>query len=238
MSRLATASAFAILLTGSLIAANAAPAAPANAKKYGIKSGVITSQIEMIPQMPAGAPAGMTMAVTGDVTLYFDDFGARECSEVKTSMEMMGMKMVTTTRNIFKDGWAYSLNMEKKTGTRTHPCGVDDPARIDYAFMNAEFMKKWNMKKAGTEEVAGKACDKYTFSTDDIAAMSPCAKRATKDKIGMSGSCSVWQNIGLKSEFSISTAMKTKMTATKIDESAAVPASMFEIPAGFTVEEK
>jgi hypothetical protein len=238
MSRLSAASSLAILLTGCLTLTSATPATPANAKKYGIKSGVVTSQMEMIPQMPAGAPAGMTMGATGEITLYFDDFGARECSEVKTSMEMMGMKMVTTTRNIFKDGWAYSLNMEKKTGTKTHPCGVDDPARIDYAFMSAEFMKKWNMKKEGTEVIAGKTCDKYTFSTDDIAAMSPCAKRATKDKIGMSGSCSVWQNIGLKSEFSISSAMKTKMVATKIDEAAAVPASMFDVPAGFTVEEK
>jgi hypothetical protein len=204
-------------------------------KKYGVKSAVITMSMEMSAgQRPEGAPAA-GMASSGTITQTFDDFGAKESIVNETAMEMMGMKINTKSQIIIKDGFVYVINPEKKQATRSRVLTIDDPAKLDFTNKDAEYVKRWNIKKEGAEEIAGRPCDIYSFKTDDIQAASGISK--SKDKIPLEGKCWVWKNIGLKAEFIVKGSMNMKTLATKIDDKAVVPAAAFDVPADVKIKE-
>jgi hypothetical protein len=204
-------------------------------KKYGIKSGVITMTLEMSAgQMPAGAPTAM--ASNGTITQTFDEFGAKESFVNETAMEMMGMKINTKSQIIIRDGFVYVVDSEKKQATKSKVLKIDDPAKLDFMSKDAEYIKRWNIKKEGTEEVAGKPCDIYSFKTDDIQTASGVDSKG-KNKMPMEGKCWVWNNIGLKADFILNGSMTMKTLATKVDEKAAIGSTSFDIPAGYKIKE-
>jgi outer membrane lipoprotein-sorting protein len=203
-------------------------------KKFGVKSAVIAMTMEMSSgQNPSGG--GAVMASTGTITQTFDEFGAKDSYVTETAMEMMGMKINNKSQIIIKDGFVYAIDWDKKQAVKSRVLKIDDPLKLDFASTNAEFLKKWNIKKQGKEDVAGKSCDIYSFMTDDIQAASGI--KGGKDKIAMEGTCRVWNNIGLKAEFIINGSMSIKTTAVKVDENAPIPAGTFDIPAEIKVKE-
>lgn len=171
--------------------------------KYGIKSGIVEYSTK-------------AMGTEVNQTLYFDDFGAKEATEI--SMEMAGFK--SNTLNINKGEYAYTLDMNAKTGTKHKiiPTGVE----IDFNNLSEELEKKMNLEKVGKENFAGKECEKYTIDYKDMQ---------------MKGSFLVWKGIALKSDFNLST-MKTEMIAKNIQENVNIPASKFEVPADFKITEQ
>jgi hypothetical protein len=169
--------------------------------KYAMKSGIVEYN-------------SSTMGVNVAQTLYFDDFGAKEA--IETSMEVAGIK--NNTVNINKDGYMYTLNMIAKTGTKQK---IPAQANIDFNNLSDDIMKEMNLKKEGSEDFAGKKCDKYTIDNT---------------KLQMKGSFLVWKGIALKSDLDFSS-MKTQMMAKNIKEDASVPAEKFDIPADFKITE-
>ena len=117
------------------------------AKVYGIKSGTIKTEMDMMGQ-----------TITN--TTYFDDYGAKQA----TSMSMMGMEMT----QISKDGKMYMINKGEKSVQEM-------PAQqsINYLNLTDEVIAKNKIKEIGKETVAGKECTIYTA---EISQMGQTAK--------------------------------------------------------------
>lgn len=171
--------------------------------KYEIKSGIVEYKTQ-------------TMGTNVVQTLYFDDYGAKETNEMV--MEIAGIK--SNTRTIMKDGYMYNLDLTTKTGTKAKPFSTGSD--INFNELSDEMIKRMNLKKTGSEDFAGKNCDKYTIDYKDLA---------------MKGTFLVWKGVALKSEVDLST-MKTTMEVKNFEENADVPAEIFEIPADFTITEQ
>ena len=177
--------------------------------KYQLKSGIVTMTSE-------------TMGMTQAMTIYFDDNGSKECVETIGEMDMgMAGKIKMHQLSITKDGYMYNLDMTAKTGTKTKITTSGKQQDIDFSNMTDELMKQMKITKQGTEVVMGKTCDKYTM--DD-----PTLK--------MKSTYCVWNGIALKSEIDMA-GIVAKVTATKIEENATIPAEKFEIPKDIKITE-
>ncbi len=166
--------------------------------KYAIKSGIVEYKTEMM---------GMDMKQT----LTFDDYGAKEATDVE--MDMMGVKMHTVT--ITKDGFIYTLDLEKKTGTKISGKSPD----IDFENLSEEMVKDMNLKKEGSEEYLGKTCEKMSIDYT---------------KMKMKGTFLVYKGVALKSETDMGT-MKMNLVGEKFIENPEIPAAKFEVPADIKI---
>jgi len=171
--------------------------------KYGIKSGIVEYSTKMM---------GMDMTQT----LYFDDFGSIEATEM--IMDMMGTETHTVTIN--KEGYVYNLDLIAKTGTRQMI--FNEGSNIDFKNLSKEMEKKMNLKKIGKEDFAGKTCEKYSIDYTDLS---------------LKGYYLVWEGIALKTDADMGK-MKMEMTAKNIQENVNIPAEKFEIPADFQITEQ
>lgn len=172
--------------------------------KYEIKSGIVEYKTQ-------------TMGTDVVQTLYFDNYGAKEANEI--AMEIAGIK--SNTRTINKDGYMYNLDITTKTGTKTKTFAASG-ADINFSELTDEMVKRMDLRKVGSEDFAGKTCDKYTIDYKDLS---------------MKGSFLVWKGVPLKSEVDLST-IHTTMVAKNFEENADVPAEKFEVPADYNITEQ
>ncbi|MBQ6176198.1 MAG: DUF4412 domain-containing protein [Bacteroidales bacterium] len=112
-------------------------------KYYGIKSGTIKVEMDMMGQ-------------TIPSTIYFDDFGAKQA----TSINMMGMEMT----QINKDGKMYLVNKGEKS-VQEMP---QQQEQINYLNLTDEVKAKYKIKEVGKETVAGKECTTYTVEVSQM----------------------------------------------------------------------
>jgi outer membrane lipoprotein-sorting protein len=157
-----------------------------------------------------------------DMSIYFDDFGNKECVETMGSMDMgMAGKVQMHQMLITKDGYLYSFDMTNKTGTKTKINTGGSQKEIDFSNMTDEMMKQMKITKGGTEVLLGKSCQQYSMEDPTLK---------------MKSTYSVWNGIPLKSEVEIS-GIVAKVTATKLEENATIPAEKFEIPKDVKITE-
>lgn len=171
--------------------------------KYAIKSGIVEYKTQMM---------GMDMKQT----LTFDDYGKKEATDME--IDMMGVKIHTVT--IVKDGFMYTLDMEKKTGTKVASYQGSNQ-NIDFENLSEEMVKDMNLKKEGTEEYLGKTCEKMSIDYT---------------KMKMKGTFLVYKGVALKSDTDMGT-MKMKLIGEKFTENHEIPASKFEVPADIIITE-
>lgn len=112
-------------------------------KYYGIKSGTIKIEMDMMGQ-------------TIPSTIYFDDYGAKQA----TSISMMGMEMT----QINKDGKMYLVNKGEKS-VQEMP---QQQEQINYLNLTDEVKAKYKIKEVGKETVAGKECTTYTVEVSQM----------------------------------------------------------------------
>ncbi len=172
--------------------------APVGTGMYKMKSGIIEQTMT-------------EMGMTSNITTWFDDYGNKRATETKTDMGMVKMDKM----NLVKEGYDYSFDVIKKTGTKTKIPAMGDNKNINFNNLSDEMMKQMKISKLGTEVVMGKTCDKY--SMDD-------ATMKTKSTF-----C-VWNGIPMKTEMEVM-GMKVTTITNKLEENASVPADKFEIPA-------
>jgi hypothetical protein len=117
----------------------------ASAKKYGIKSGIVTFETD-------------GMGIKSKVVLYFDDFGAKEAEEkyddenkIKTSELCDGTNRYTV---VYKDKTAY------KSGA----CGRGVAYRFDWNEMSRAD-QKYNAKKLPNVSIAGKDSESFSLES-------------------------------------------------------------------------
>ena len=112
-------------------------------KYYGIKSGTIKIEMDMMGQ-------------TIPSTIYFDDYGAKQA----TSISMMGMEMT----QINKDGKMYLVNKGEKS-VQEMP---QQQQQVNYLNLTDEVIAKNKIKEVGKETVAGKECTIYTLEMSQM----------------------------------------------------------------------
>lgn len=117
-------------------------AAGAQEKRYEVKSGKVTMEMDMM---------GQTMVQE----IYFDDYGVKQV----TVSDFGGQKM----RMLMKDGSSIMVNDADKTATRMPAMGGDASNRINFINLDEKTVKKNKVQEAGEETVAGKTCKKYTY---------------------------------------------------------------------------
>jgi hypothetical protein len=171
--------------------------------RYAIKSGIVEYKTQVM---------GMDMKQV----LTFDDYGSKEVTEVMA--EMMGTKIHTIT--LRKDGFIYSYDMVKKTGTKK-PVPTMDNTNIDFQNLTEEMVKDMNLKKEGTEEYLGKTCEKMSIDYT---------------KMQMKGTYLIYKGVALMVDTDMG-AMKMKLTGEKFEENPVIPAEKFEVPADIKVTE-
>jgi len=171
--------------------------------KYAIKSGIVEYKTQMM---------GMDMKQV----LTFDDYGNKDVTEVM--MEMMGTKIHTVT--LHKDGFIYTYDMVKKTGTKS-PFYQASSSDIDFENLSEEMVKDMNLKKEGTEEFLGKTCEKMSIDYT---------------KMKLKGTYLVYKGIALKMDADMGT-MKMNLVGEKFEENPTIPAEKFEVPADVKITE-
>ena len=172
---------------------------------------------------PYGIKSGivtMSMDMMGQAIvqqIYFDDYGRKTASV----SDFGGMK----SRMVMVKGEQIMVNDEAKTATRMPGFGGMGGPRQDINWLNLtdDVKKKNNIKELGEETVAGKTCKKYSL---------------TVDAMGQSSTQTVWIYKGITLKTSSDSPMGTMVqAATKIEENATVPASMFTIPEGVKIQD-
>jgi hypothetical protein len=176
----------------------------ANVQKYKIKSGIVVYEME-------------AMTMKQKMTLYFDDYGKKEVSEVEAIM----MGLIVHTRTFAKDGYMYTLNMTKKEGKKMKMSGIMDIKNINFNALTPDIMNKWRMQKLENEDFAGKKCEKFSIDYPEG---------------DMKGTFLVWNGIAIKSDMKMGFA-NISAVATSIKEDVEVPSEKFEIPEGFLILE-
>ena len=111
-------------------------------KKFGIKSGTITTVSEVM---------GQKIESKG----YFEDYGNLQSSKANT----FGMEITT----ILRDGKTYMVNHSAK---QVQEMPVQES--INYLDLTDEVIAKYKIKEAGTDTVSGKECVKYTLEVSQM----------------------------------------------------------------------
>jgi hypothetical protein len=171
--------------------------------KYAIKSGIVEYKTQVM---------GMDMKQV----LTFDDYGKEDVTEVMA--EMMGTKIHTVT--LHKDGFVYTYDVIKKTGSKK-PVPTMDNTNIDFENLSEEMVKDMNLKKEGTEEFLGKTCEKISIDYT---------------KMQMKGTYLVYKGVALMVDTDMG-AMKMKLIGEKFEENPEIPAEKFEVPADVKIIE-
>ncbi len=162
--------------------------------KYALKSAIVEMK-------------SMVMGMEQKQIMMFDDYGAKELTEITASF--FGQKSHNIT--ITKEGFVWTIDMIKKTGTKAK---IVTDAAVNFNDLGSEIAKEMNITKVGTVEFLGKTCDKYTIDYK---------------KQQMKGYYLVWNGIPMKTEITVM-GMKTSVEATKIEENATIDSNKFEIP--------
>ena len=186
-------------------------------RRYEMQSGIVYYEPLVI------------MGIKSVSTLYFDDYGRRESRESVTDSEIMGMKSHEKKVDTTDGDYMISYELEKvvngkdetsKVATKTDIRKFREMAMKMGNGLDPEQMKKdFDYREEGSEVVAGVTGTKYSVSLSK--------EKNTQRVYGV-----LYKKIALKTEMG-----GIMIKAAKIEENASVPASKFEVPAGYTIRE-
>ncbi len=177
---------------------------PADAKKIDLKSAII--------QMQSSA-----MGLTQNITIYFDDYGRRQMSEVSQKLMGQEMKMCTIKDSLY----IYTYTIGEKTGKKKKVDIENNPDDINFNAITRDMARELKLKKNGTAEILGRKCDVYNM---EVA------------KVKLKGTYYIWKGIPLMTKSTVM-GMEIKLEATKIDENPVIPADKFKVPSDIKFEE-
>jgi hypothetical protein len=178
-------------------------------KKYDIKSGIIAFSMENDMLKSLG--------VNMNQIVYFDDYGVKEAKETYRNDKL-------STKVMDNGVGFYQLNFDQKKGTKTKSYGNGTEMRFALEQYSDKEIKDHKLQKLPNETIAGKDCAVY--STED---------RSLKAKFAG------WNHIALliQSETEVNKKpMIVVIKATKIEENAAIPPAVFELPKDMTITEE
>jgi hypothetical protein len=147
--------------------------------------------------------------------IHFDDYGHKRRTETTTIIRVGEQRVTTTQITLDVDGVSYKFDPEKKIGYRSKISRSFNPTQIDFTRLDKITMEDFGIKRAGSENVAGKDCIVYTI---DYPAMN------------FKGRYAVWNNLPLHEEFSTAD-FGYEYLADKLEDNADIPESVFAVPA-------
>jgi hypothetical protein len=172
--------------------------------KYALKSGIL--------QMKA-----TTLGISQAITIYFDDYGNKEMTDVK--IDMLGTKKHQIV--ISDSGKMFTIDLDKKTGSRINSDNQnnDNPENFNFLKLTEKSVKDFQIKKEGQAKMLDKVCDIFVIKNSKF-----------------SGKFLVWKGIAMKTEVNAMN-LKTTIEVTKIQENVNIPAETFQIPKGIKMSE-
>jgi len=177
--------------------------AQAQTKKYDVKSGILTLEISV-------KTGGMDLKSTA--TVYFDDYGMKECREKYTGDKL--------TESYFSDGKTlYTVIHSKKTAYRRGDALRGTEMRFD----QNELPEK------------DRAVEKITLLPNVVIAGKTCAS-FVKQGISETTTFAGWGHI----TFLVAVDGKTVKSATKVTsfkENVSIPPEKFAVPAGYEIKQ-
>ena len=148
--------------------------------------------------------------------IYFDDYGTKQA----TMSEMRGRKI----RAVVVDGETLMINDEEKTAMKMPAMGMGGgDSKVNFLNKDEKYLKKNKVKEIGTDIYLGRECTKYTVA---MFMMGQVVKQT------------VWVYKGITLKSSVNTDFgEMVQQATNLVEDAEIPASIFEVPEGITIQE-
>lgn len=180
---------------------------------YGIKSGVVTTQMDMMGQ-------SMTQV------LYFDDYGRKQA----TSMDFGDMKI--RMLNVNGDQIMYNENQNVAMRMGRQQWGNPGPgiggrgnaaSQINWNNLTDETIKTYNIKKVGKEKVLGRSCTRYSYEIDLMGQMQKTV-------------VSVYKGIVLKIIFESENGTWEQNVAV-LEENVQIPSTVFILPESVVVQD-
>jgi len=176
---------------------SSSPESSSTIKKYGIKSGIVTYEIDM-------------MDMTEKMILYFDDYGMKEVEE-----EYDGEHIKKLTLCDGKD--MYNIIPEDKAAYASGSCYRGIAYRFDWNEISEEDQNT-RAKKIPNMTVAGKDCEAFSYDMDATSTI-----------------YAGWNYICLYQKTKTQS-MEVVKKAIDIKENAEIPATKFQVPAGFEIK--
>jgi hypothetical protein len=178
------------------------------AKRYDVRSAVVEYET--------------TGSRTGTEKLYFTDYGRSEARYSEAEMSVMGFSSQDKTVDIFKDGWAYHIDLKTNTGTKTRYEDMikqmgHDSKKQTFQDFSESMLTAMGAEKSGQDKVLGKTCQVYSAA--------------------MGYSVCVWKGIPLRYEVSIM-GINFASQAVKIQTDVTVDSKHFEIPQSAKIREE
>lgn len=183
-------------------------------KKYEIKSGIVHYK-----------PFEM-MGVKTTQTLYFDDYGSKEVHETNVEANMMGYTSKEQKIVLISDGYSFSFDMIKmkngkdelvKEAKKTKMLSMGEMNTGAAMAMGEEMKKQMDFKEEGAETVAGVTGKKISMVMN-------------KQKPDQRIFTVTYKNIMLKTDMG-----GIKIEAEKVEKNVDIPATKFEVPAGYKI---
>jgi hypothetical protein len=172
-------------------------------KRYQIKSAMIMK-----------TETNSMMKGEKTITTWFDNYGAVEVTESESKLEIMGQKIEEKTWSMIRDGILYTCNVGENKGSKIDLSKTFDAKNIDWSKLSDDLMKQYGIKKAGSEELLGRTCEKWIMENGPA---------------GATATYLVWKNIMLNNETKAAgITLVTKVT--QLDENASIPAGKLELP--------
>lgn len=172
---------------------------------YGIETGIIEYEMKM-------------MGMNTSMKTFFKDKGNVQSTDVK--IKVMGQEL--STKTLILNDLMYVFDVNAKTGTKTKINKEEafDYKNADFENFSEEELAAHNIKKEGSEKVAGKQCNIFSINSQE----------------GGNIKVWIWKNIPLKWKI-LESGMEIEMKAIKIEENPNFPDKIFEVPNNYNIEE-
>lgn len=173
-------------------------------KRYGVKQGVVEYKL--------------TGMMSGEETLYFDLWGLRERREKTTEITAGSRTIRTTTVGIIDGEITYTLDPDKKSGTKLTNTLLTEITKHsgekDLTELGEAMMKRMGGKKKGSGKIAGVDCEIWEVKS-------------------LQAKSWVWRGVTLKNEVTMMGGIHSE--AVRADFESSPGAERFVIPSGYTI---
>jgi len=179
--------------------------------RYGVKSAIIKKT----------SPFIMVMGAVREITVYIDDYGAKEAVEVNMDAEQMQQHTLAIRE---AGGKTIVIDLDGKTAGR-----IQDNEPRDYRHLTPEEIKRFKITEVGTETVAGKPCKVFRMDLSE----------GGEEGYDLIATRYVWEGIVLAQELSseMMHGLNSAEEVQSIEINVPIPPEKFEIPKGIKIKE-
>ena len=156
---------------------------------------------------------------TGTEVMTWDDWGARQVTETKSTMSMGGTSMTRNARVIMTPESFQIVDDTAKTAMKVDRDSTAMMSAEEMRDLSTESMARMGASQTGTDTIAGKNCDIYKMTPESMPQMNM--------------TLCVWAGLPLMTEGDMA-GVKLSKLASSVETDIAVDPALFQVPAGYT----